>query len=328
MPGIHPELTAAVVVGPLRERGGECLRSILRQGLGERLEVLLVDLGPPGAAAVPGSDDPAVRTLRLPPETTFAAARARAVAGARAPVIAFVEEHVRVLPGWAEALLEAFEGSWAGVGGEARNANPGVGASDVAGLISYGYWYAPLARGETDLLPGHNASFRTDVLRAYGEELEELLLCDLVLHERLRADGQRLFLEPAARFSHLNETDWRTQARGMHLWYRCYGPLRARLGHWPRWRRALYVAAVPAIPLYFAVGFGRRLRRTRRELLPLFLWNLPHVLAVHLAAAAGQALGLLFGPGSAPRRFTRFELEAPRASAPLRRRGRRRPGRM
>lgn len=323
----RPELTAVVVVGPLRERGGECVRSLLEQELGDRLEVLLVDLEPPGAPPVPGSDDPAVRALRLPPATTFAAARARAVAEARAPVVAFVEEHVRVLPGWAEAVIEAFRGPWAAVGGEVLNGNPGVGSSDVAGLISYGYWYPPLPRGETDLLPGHNASFRTALLRAYGEELEELLLCDLVLHDRLRADGHRLFLEPAARFLHLNETDWRTQARGMHLWYRSYGPLRARLGRWSPWRRALYVAAVPAIPLYFAVGFGRRLRRTRPGLLPLFLTRLPHVLAVHLAAAAGQALGLLFGPGDAPQRFTRFELEAPRPCAPLRRRGRTLPGR-
>lgn len=308
----RPDLTAVVVVGLLRERAGGCLRALLDQGLGERLEVLLVDVEPPGAPPVPESDEPAVRTLQLPPETTFAAARARAVTEARAPVVAFVEEHVRVLPGWAEALLEAFRGPWAGVGGEAGNGNPGVGASDVAGLISYGYWYPPLPRGETDLLPGHNASFRTSVLRAYGSDLEELLLCDQVLHDRLRADGHRLFLEPAARFVHLNESDWRTQARGMHLWYRCYGPLRARLEEWSVWRRALYVAAVPAIPLYFVAGFGRRLWKTRRHLLPLFLGRLPHVLAVHLAAAAGQALGLVLGPGEAPRRFTRFELEAAR----------------
>lgn len=312
MPTSGSALTVIVVVGPLRERAGECLRSLLGQGLEERLEVLVVDLEPPGSPPVPGADDPTVRVLRLAPETTFAAARARAVAEATAPVVAFVEEHVRVLPGWGEALLEAHGGPWAGVGGEAANGNPGVGASDVAGLISYGYWYPPLRRGETDLLPGHNASFRTSVLRGYGEELEELLVCDLVLHDRLRADGHRLFLEPRARFAHLNEADWRTQALGMHLWYRCYGPLRARLNGWSPWRRALYVAAVPAIPFYFVAGFARRLRRERPHLLPLLLARLPHVLAVHLAAAAGQAVGLLLGPGRAPSRFTRFELSAPR----------------
>lgn len=323
----RPDLTAVVVVGPLRDRGGECVHSLLAQGLGDRLEVLLVDLEPTGAPPVPGTDHAAVRTLRLPPETTFAAARARAVSEVRAPVVAFVEEHVRVLPGWAEALIEAHRGPWAGVGGEARNANPGVGASDIAGLISYGYWYPPLIRGETDLLPGHNASFRTVVLRSFGAELEELLLCDLVLHDRLREDGHRLFLEPAARFAHRNETDWRTQALGMHLWYRCYGPLRARRERWPLWRRTLYVLAVPAIPVYFVVGFGRLLRRTRSALLPLFLRRLAHVLAVHLAAAFGQALGLLFGPGDAPQRFTRFEQEAPRPSTPSRRPAGELPGR-
>ena len=311
----EPELTAVVVVGPLRERAGGALRSLLDQGLEGRLEVLLVDLAPAGSAPVPGSDDPVVRIVPLQEETTFAEARAHAVGLARAPAVAFVEEHVRVLAGWGEALIAAHREPWAGVGGEAANANPGVGTSDIAGLIGYGYWYPPLARGEADFLPGHNASFKTEVLRSYGAELPELLVADLILHQRLREDGHRLLLEPAARFAHLNESDWRTQARGLHLWYRCYGPLRVRAGRWSRARHGLYVAAAPAIPLYFALGFGRYLRRTRPAYLRLFLAHLPYVLAVHLAGALGQALGLLFGPGDAPRRFTRYELTAERRTA-------------
>jgi len=57
-------------------RAADCVRSLLDQGLGERLEVLLVDVASPGAPPVPGSDGPQVRVLELSPATTFASARA------------------------------------------------------------------------------------------------------------------------------------------------------------------------------------------------------------------------------------------------------------
>jgi len=78
-----PLLSVIVVVGAVRDRVAVCLDSVLAQDAVGDLEVLLVDLAselePPGHA-----DHPAVRRLPLPAETTFAAARAHAVAAARA----------------------------------------------------------------------------------------------------------------------------------------------------------------------------------------------------------------------------------------------------
>ncbi|HVT59833.1 MAG TPA: glycosyltransferase [Thermoanaerobaculia bacterium] len=133
---MSPELSAVVVVGPLRERAGECLRSLLDQGLGERLEVVVVDLAGGGALPVPGGEDPAVRVLESPPSTTFPQARARGLRAARGAVVAFVEEHAVAFPGWAEALLAAHRGPYAGVGPAVVNGNPGVGSSDIEGLLA------------------------------------------------------------------------------------------------------------------------------------------------------------------------------------------------
>jgi GT2 family glycosyltransferase len=308
-----PELSVVVVVGPLRRRAGPCLASLAAQGLAGRLEVLLVDLGPDGAGAVPGADGPEVRVLRLPPGTTYARARAAAVEAARAPVVAFLEEHTRVREGWAEAVLAAFgDPGVTGVGWGVVGANPGVGKSDVVGLLSYGLFEPPLPAGETRLLPGHNASFRTEALLSLGEELARLLACDLVLHQRLLRRGGRFVFAPGAVMEHLNETRYASIGTGVELFYRIYGPLRAAEAGWGTWRRAFYVAATPGIPLYALALALRRNRTSRPDRVRLLLRNVPFFLAVQLRAARGQALGLLFGPGDAEARMTDYELSEPR----------------
>ncbi len=301
-----------MVVGALRERAGPCLASLAGEAAGVRLEVLLVDLASPGAPPVPGSDLPVVVRLPLPPGTRYAEARAEAVSRARGRVVAFLEEHTRVRPGWARAVVDAFAGPFAGVGAAVAWANPDGGRRDVVGLLSYGNFLPPLPPGETKLLPGHNASFRTDVLRGYGDELRHLLACDLAFHVRLRRDGQRFAIADGAVIEHLNESTVGTIGRGVHLFYRLYGPLRAAEDGWGPARRALYVLATPVIPLYFLVGLLTRLRRGHRELVPLVVRHAPFILAVQLLGAVGQALGLVLGPGDAEEAMTRYELTAER----------------
>ncbi len=313
MSGQAPTLSVVVVVGRLRERAAGSLSSLLSQGAVARMEVVVVDVAPE-SGPIPGADHPAVRVLRLPAEPTFAAARVAAVREARGPIVAFVEEHARALPGWGEALIAAHAGPWAGVGGEVRNANPGVGRSDITALLSYGLFRPPLARGETELLPGHNSSYKRAVLLGYRDRLEHLLGSDLVLMRRLRLDGHRLWLEPAAAIEHLNETTLKSTWRGYRLYNRCYAPLRAEEFEWSLARRLAYVALTPAIPLYFIAHFSRYLARRHPGEFRRLLQNLGWVYLAELAAALGQAAGLLLGAGDAPRRFCRYELTEPRAS--------------
>lgn len=307
-----PELTAIVVVGSRREYAGVCLRTLLDQGLGDRLEIVLVDVALLGAEPVAGSEAPQVRRLPLPEGTLFGDARAAGFATARAPVIAFLEEHTYVLPGWATAVLEAHRGPWVGVGTRIVAGNPTYGRSRLIGLLNYGHYAAPLRRGESARVPGHNATYKTDALRSLGDDLTGLLGNDLVLQQRLLARGGRFFLEPAAVLAHRNEGSLASIGRGIFLWYRSYGPLRAREGRWSWGRRMLYVVAAPAIPFYFVAHFVPYLVRERKEGWARVACNLPFVWAMQLCGALGQAVGLAFGVGRAAEKFSRYELTEPR----------------
>ena len=310
-PGPDLDLTTVVVVGSLRDRARRCLGVLVDQAT-SATEVLVVDLAPADLAPFPDRPTPGVRVLRMPADTTFARARAEGVRAARGRVVAFLEEHAMPLGGWTAAVLAAHQEPYAGIGGEIENANPGVGLSDLAGLMSYGRFYAPLNPREAPMIVGHNSSYKRDRLLALGADLDRLLACDLVMMTRLRALGHRLFLDPRIRVAHANEVALRSVCRGYFLHHRTYGPLRAREARWSRWRRLLYIAATPLIPVYFFVRFRRILRRHRPDLVGTFDRGALRIYIAQLAGACGQAVGLAAGPGRAEAAFTEYELTEPR----------------
>jgi hypothetical protein len=305
---MQPELTVILAVGERRERAVHALASLLAQDCASRMEILLFELGPGDPPPLPGSDHPAVRTIRRPPDSLFSAMKAEGVRMAAAPVVAFFEEHCRAFPGWGSALIEAHRGPWAGVGAEVHNGNPGVRLSRQLEIINYHPWLPPAPRAEHDMLPGHNSSFKRDLLLAYGDDLPGLLRAEIVLHQKLYRDGHRLLLEPAARFAHLNESTFASASRGRFLWNRLYAPMRAQVFGWSRGRRLFYAAATPLIPVYALLRLLRFAVRRRPELLPRLIASAPVLFLVHLVSAAGHTTGLLFGPGDAEARFTQFEM--------------------
>jgi len=314
------DLTVILVIGRHRERAARALASVLGQdGIG-RFEVLVADLDP-GCGPIVGAGHPAVRFLPMPPATLFGTARAEALGQARGRIIAFLEEHARAEPGWARALLAAHAGGgWASVGPTVYNANPGVGLSDVIGLISYGLFYPTEGEStadgdrpfESEVLPGHNSSFQREILQRYEHELAAWFMNDNVLFTRLRQDGHRLAVAPGARVSHLNEVGLIPVMYAYFHYHRIYGCRRARVFNWSIVRQAAYVVLAPAIPLYFFAKFGRYLWRMRRSDLPFLLRHAPSVYLMQLAAAVGQAIGILIGVGHSDLLFTHCEVNAPR----------------
>jgi hypothetical protein len=303
-----PKLTVVIVVGARRDRVPGALASVLRQANVDEIEVRLIDIAPGDPPPVSQSDHRSVHVHRMPAGTLFSVAKATGVRHAAAPVIVFLEEHCRVWPGWASALIDAHRGPWAGVGAEVHNANPEVLLSRHIEVLNYSECLPPAARREVAVLPGHNSSFKRDVLLGYGDRLVELLRAEIVLHTQLRRDGHRLLLEPAARFSHINETSLESAARGRFIWNRCYGWMRARTFGWSMPRRVVYIVSTPLIPVYSLSRLALFAVRKRPALLPRLIVASPMLFAMQLAAACGHSAGLLFGIGDAEARFTLYEM--------------------
>ncbi len=308
-----PELSVILAVGERRDRVRGCLASLLAQEGIERIEILLFDLASGDPEAIPGADHPSVVVRRLPASTLFSVAKARGVLEARAPVVVFVEEHCRVFPGWALALIDAHREPYVGVGPEVHNGNPDVPFSSSIHLLNYQMFFPGTTRGERTMLPGHNSSWKREKLLAYGDRLEEYLRAEIVLHLKLRADGHPLLLEPAAKIAHINESSFRSTSLGRYLWNRIYAHERAAAFSWSALRRAFYVVATPLVPFYSVVRLALWLAAERPDLLGLAIRYLPLHFAVAFASSFGTCVGLVAGTGDAEARFTWFEMNEYRA---------------
>jgi hypothetical protein len=298
----NPDSSPALSVILPTSRGlanvAQTVRALRAQTIRDRLELVIVapsdriTLDPAMVDGFAGVQVIGVGTV------TSSSNRAR-VAGvrvARAPIVVLAEDHSFPEPGWAEALLTAHaEGTWAAVGPVVCNANPATAVSWANFLLEYGPWIEPAARGAVDHLPGHNSSYRRDLLLAYGQKLPLLMEAETVLQWDLRRHGHQLLIEPAARTHHLNFSTLSGSIRLRFNGGRQFASMRS--ADWPLLKRLLYVLAAPLIPIV-------RLRRgvavfarspARRRMLPRVL---PTLAAMVVLDGLGELVGYAVGPGA------------------------------
>jgi hypothetical protein len=304
------DLTVITMVDSQRERGARALHAFCAQSIVERMEILVVDFGAPDLPPLQGCNHPSVRVLPAEKTMGYGHTLAMAVAQARAPIVAIVEEHVIVLEGWAQALVEAHKGPWAAVGSEMHPGDLDRPASRRIELVSRHHWSVPARRGESPMLRWQNVSYKRASLMRYGDKLPLYLGSESMLFRQMRRDGERLFVEPAARMVHAHEHRW-----GAFL----LGSL-----HSARLNAARAAVLAGAGPIARLVQAARCLagavrwpwvlwRRTRslpnpEQWMPVFYRSLFFVVEYYAVHALAGALGALAGEGDSDRQFLSYEI--------------------
>jgi GT2 family glycosyltransferase len=308
--GHSPAMSVIVTTPDSYDTIRALVRALRLQTARDALEVVII--APSVAAIRSGLDDlqdfRCWRIVEVGPLRSVGQAKVAGIRCATAPVVVLTEDHCFPDPGWARALIEAHRGNWAAVGPSMDNANPQSLISWADFIIGYGPWFNPLAAHEAELLPGHNTSYKRDLLLGYGERLEALLGAESNLHHDLRARGFRLYLEPAAKAFHINFTK---PSRWIpYLFYsgRVFAAERRR--NWPPLRRAGYSIGAWLIPLVRFMRLIPGVRRTRPDLVVGVSAPLLFALIVD---ATGQGIGYALGPGQAAEKVARLEFhrEAP-----------------
>ena len=237
------------------------------------------------------------------PIESIGASNALGIRRATAPIVALAEDHCFPDPDWAEQLIAAHRGPWAAVGPAFRNANPETALSWADLFLGYGPWLSPTPAREVDYLPGHNSSYKRDVLLAYGDRLESMMESETVLHWDLRAKGHRLYLEPAAQVSHMNFSLWLSWIPAQFFNGRLFAANRAR--EMSSARRLAYVAGSPLIPLVRLLRIASAVRS--RPLVLRFVQSLPALIICLAVDGAAQFTGYLLGAGDTVNQTGRFE---------------------
>ena len=223
---------------------------------------------------------------------------------ATAPIVVLAEDHCFPDDDWAETLIAAHRGEWSVVGPSFRNANPETGISWADFFLGYGPFLWPTEAREVEFLPGHNSSYKRDVLIGYGDRLEPMMEAETVLHWDLRANGHRLYLEPRARVSHMNFSLWGSWIPSQFLNARLFAAARARPMSFLR--RLGYAVGSPLIPLVRLLRIGGGALRSR-ELRPRFFQALPALIVGLTVDGAGQFVGYLIGSGDTLSHIGSFE---------------------
>jgi len=314
-----PEMSVVIVTPDDYETIRKVIKCLHAQTVRDRLQLIIVAPSAETLVVDPQElkDFFQYRVVGVGKIGSIASGSAAGLRQADAPLVAFVEEHSYPNPEWAEALIKVHQQPWAAVGPVMRNANPGSLTSWVDFLIHYGRWLDPVPAGPIDHLPGHNSSYKRSILLDYGTSLEDMIEAESVLHWDLGAKGYKLYLEPAAKISHLNFERFSSWTSAQFHSGRLFAATRAKL--WSFSRRLLYIGGTPLIP---AVCLWRTLRHLRRsqEQYHLFPKILPVLTLGLVINAAGEMAGLLLGAGNAKEKMGNLEFHRERH---LNRRGRR-----
>lgn len=232
-------------------------------------------------------------------------ANAAGIRRATASIIALAEDHCFPDPQWAEKLIAAHQGPWAAVGPGVRNANPNTAVSWADLFIGYGPWLTPSPSREVEFLPGHNTSYKREVLVGYGDQLDTMMEAETVLHWDLREKGHRLYMESTASAAHTNFSLWTSWIPAQFYNGRLFAGARARQKSLS-WRM-VYVLGSPLIP-------GVRLWRIWTGLpskeLKIRFFGCLHALIIGLAIdGVGQMVGYALGTGNALDKVARYEVD-------------------
>jgi hypothetical protein len=245
------------------------IRHLQRQTIRDRLEIVMV-----GEASLAHGLDAAelagfarVHVEAVDSIDPIGAARAAGVRACRAPLVFIGETHTYAHPTWAETLVRAQTGDWAGLVPGFGNANPTGPLSWAIFLLDYGQWLHVLPARESAIAPTHNGAFRREVLLELGENLDHALHQGDQLTVLLRSANHRMYFEPAARIDHLNTARWRPWVLERYLGGRLLAGRRAARWSWAR--RLVYLCGSPLIPLVLVARLRKVIAAARHaELLP------------------------------------------------------------
>ena len=286
------------------------VRHLQRQTVSDQIELIILtpEADNFGLSAEETACFQNFQLIKLERAVSPAIANAKGVCHAHAAVVALVEDHSFPKSDWAEVLIARHKENWAAVGPVVKNGNPNTATSWADYLLGYGPWHKDQISGPVRMLPGHNSSYKRDVLLSYEDKLADLLQAESVLHQIMIKKGERLFLENRAVTSHLSFSRLRTLLPSQWWHARQYAASRSRSWRW--WKRAIYFLGAPAIPLVRFVRIMRSDILFPRRPAP---WRILLVLGADLLVdAAGQAAGYLYGAGAAGEFLVKYEYDRSR----------------
>jgi len=301
----EPTLAAIVVVPDTYDTVRNTMCHLKAQTVAEQIEIVLVV---PSHQQLQLDDSELAcfhswQVIEVGAVTSKARGFVTGIRHAHAPVVALTEDHSFPDANWAEVMIAAHQKPWAAVGPSMRNGNPDNILSWADFYQAYGEWTHPILSGPVRLLPGHNSSYKRDILLSYGNQLESLMEAENVLHRYMKAEGYELLLESKTCTSHLNFGTWSSWLPKRYYTGRQVASSWSKTWSWPR--RLLFTIASSLIPWVRLWRIQRNVRRG--QTLGFFIHLLPVVFSGLIVEGIGYMMGFAAGTGDSIEKMEKYE---------------------
>ena len=304
-----PALTVVLIAGNNRERAQRMLRSVLEQDIAGQITIAVFDRADRPSRDLPELTRANVVYEPVDKNSTLGQLRARATLAASTEIIAFIEEHVVLPPGWARESLRRHTEGYAGVSGIFSAGNPQYRWARTVFFMTYGSYAVAKQAGETTDFSGGNSSFIRSKIVKFEDELELLLSNEILLVRRLLAEGEKFYRATDLTLKHWNDVKFLDGWIALFYSGQIYICSLLTLEKWSLPQRALRLALIPLAPLVRALRNYQHAKRNDADMKRFFA-DLPALLLFHVASAAGMAAGLLFGRQKSERKFADCETTA------------------
>ena len=214
------------------------------------------------------------------------------VKAAAGELVAILEDHATVDPGWASALIEAHREPWGAVGGAVEN-----GRSEWVNwavfFCEYTPYMLPVAEGEAADLPGNNIAYKRPHLLKHARMLDEGKW-ESWINDRLRADGVAIASTNRAVVRHIKPFRLGYFLVQRFHFARSYAGMRR--GDQSSAKRLIYGVGSLALPPLLLLRVSKTALAKKRHL-GRFVACLPLLALFFAVGAAGEMAGYLIGPG-------------------------------
>ena len=272
----------------------DCLDALARQDAEGQAQVLVVDRCGEEVREALRRRFPHVEVIAADPGTSIPALRAAGVARARGSMVAVLEDHCDVAPGWLAAIARQHAAGAAAVGGAVENGSVDRTVDWAAFFCEYARFMPPVPRGMVDEITGNNSVYARTVLEGTGAEDPASAVWETFLHDRLRARGVRLLSDPDLAVTHKKSFGYAEFLGQRYHYSRSYAAMRLRGA--PSWKRAAYACSTPLLPPLLLGRIALVVARKRRHG-ARFLRALPVLATFVVSWAVGEAMGAMLGPG-------------------------------
>jgi len=272
---------------------GECLDALAGQDGGASAEILVVDRCGEETRSALRARFPGVQVVAAEPGTSVPALRAMGMERAKGSMIAILEDHCNVQPGWIQAIARQRDAGARVVGGAVENGSVERTVDWAAFFCEYARFMPPVPRGEVREIVGNNSVYDRGVLARLGPEASAEVW-ESFLHDRMRVLGFPFQSDPDLVVIHKKSFGYLQFLEQRYHYSRSFVAM--RLQGWPWWKRLGYACATPLLPpLLMGRLIGAVARKRRHG--ARFVRAAPVLATFLLSWAFGEAVGALMGPG-------------------------------